>query len=344
MKQTKRRITVQNKIGKRKYRIFLLFALIAISYLGCSEITAPADVLPPETPKSFTLLGGGDGQAYFRWEKNMEPDLKAYKLFRSINNLSSFELLVEINQTEYVDRFLYYDTTYYYYLTSIDNVRNESLPTNILQVQPLNTSPPQPPSRLNVSGYNNPVQGIKQLTLSWVPPDISDLKNYLIYRGTDSAFVADASTFIDSTSIAVYFDPLTSINQKYYYKIVAVDKGQKLSLPSKPNSDLILSSPVLVSPSNNSRFGIPQIFQWDGVTNAIDYVVFVGNAPFSDVIWSSGKTKHLEISYTGPALNSSQVYYWWIGVYSKEKVVFNDGSQIPAQINAYSLINSFFAE
>ena len=344
MNQIKRNITDQNKIVKRRYTIFLLFSLIALSYFGCSEITAPADVFPPATPKFFTLIGGGDGQVHFRWERNIEPDLKAYRLYKSINNVNSFKFLVEIIATEYVDRFLYYDTTYYYYLTAIDNVGNESSPTNIIDIQPLNLSAPQPPSRLNVSGSNNPVQGISQIVLSWIPPDIGDLKNYLIYRGIDSTFTPGPASFIDSTSIAVYSDLLTALNTKYYYKVLAVDKGQKISLPSKPNSDLILSSPVLVSPSNNSRFESPKTFQWDGVTSAVDYVVFVGNAPFSDVIWSSGKTKDLTADYKGPKLNSSQVYYWWVGVYSKEKVVFEDGSQIPAQINSFSLINNFFAE
>jgi len=332
------------KIGRGKNIIIFLIGLMALSHFSCSEITAPADVFPPESPRFFTLIGGGDGQAHFRWERNIEPDLKAYRLYRSENNITSFSLLVEIIQTEYVDRFLDYDSTYYYYLTAIDNAGNESLATNIIDIQPLNLSAPQPPSRLNVSGINNPVQGIKQFNLNWVPPDIGDLKNYLIYRGADSAFVPDPSTFIDSTNIAVYSDQLTSINQKYYYKVLAVDKGQKISLPSKPNSDIILSSPVLISPSNNSRFGSPQLFQWSGVTDAVDYVVFVGNGPFSDVIWSSVKTRELDINYTGPKLNSSQVYYWWVGVYSKEIVVFPDGSQIPAQINSFSIINSFFAE
>ncbi len=336
----------ENKTESLKISILLLLSFVTLSFFGCSEITAPADVFPPETPKFFTLLGGGDGQAYFRWEKNIEPDLKGYRLYRSIENTTSFKLLVEIrtNANEYVDRFLDYDSTYYYYLTAIDNAGNESKSTDIIEVQPLNTSPPQPPSRLNVSGQNNPGQGIKQFTLSWVPPVIGDLKNYLIYRGADSAFVPNPSTFIDSTAIAVYSDQLTTINQKYYYKVLAVDKGQKVSLPSKPGSDLILSSPALISPSDNSIFGSPQLFQWEGVANAVDYVVFVGNAPFSDVIWSSGKTKQLEINYTGPTLNSSRVYYWWVGVYSKGIVDFGDGSPIPAQINAYSLINSFFVQ
>lgn len=327
-----------------KAAIFFILSIVSLSFFGCSEITAPADTFPPESPRNFVLIGGGDGQAHFRWQRNLEIDLKSYRLYRSVNNITSFVLFVELSQVEYVDRFLEYDSTYYYYLSAIDNAGNESLPTNIIDIQPLNLSAPQPPSRVNASGLNNPVQGMREITVSWVPPDIGDLKNYLIYRGTDSAFVVSASSFIDSTNIAVYSDRLVQLNQKYFYKIIAVDKGQKFSLPSKTSNDLVLSSPVLVSPANNTRFGSPRLFKWDSVTDAVDYVVFVGNAPFSDVIWSSGKTKQIEINYSGPALQSSKVYYWWVGVYSKDKVRFDDGSEIPAQINAYSLINSFFGE
>ncbi|MDP2363797.1 MAG: hypothetical protein Q8M94_08515, partial [Ignavibacteria bacterium] len=258
-----------NKTIRLKILLLLLFGFVTLSFFSCSEITAPADTFPPETPKFFTLIGGGDGQAHFRWEKNFEPDLKTYRLFRSVNNISSFKLLVEIRQPEYVDRFLDYDTTYYYYLTAIDNAGNESLPTNIIDIQPLNLSAPQPPSRINVSGFNSPLQGALEINVSWTPPDIGDLKNYLIYRGADSTFVPGVSTFIDSTNIAVYADRLVQLNQKYHYKIIAVDKGYKMSLPSKSSNDLILSSPVLVSPANNTSFGTPYLFKWDGVTSAV---------------------------------------------------------------------------
>ena len=344
MNETMKDIINGNITISLKMPILLLFGFVTLLFMGCSEITAPADTFPPAEPKNFTLIGGGDGQAHFRWEKNIEPDLKAYRLYRSENNITSFRLFVEISQTEYVDRFLDYDSTYYYYLSAIDFVGNESSPTNIIDIQPLNLSAPQPPSRVNVSGFNNPQQGAKEITVSWTPPDIGDLKNYLIYRGPDSLFIPDASTFIDSSNIAIYSDRLAQLNQKYHYKIIAVDKGQKTSFPSKSASDLILSSPVLVSPANNTRFGSPHSFKWDGVTSAVDYVVFVGNGQFSDVIWVSGKTKVTEISYSGPTLQSGKVYYWWVGVYSKEKVIFEDGSEIPAQINSYSSINSFFSE
>lgn len=329
------------KLIKPVEMIVLTFFII-IS--GCSEITSPEDVFPPATPRNFTLIGGGDGQAHFRWEKNIEIDLKGYRLYRSVNNISDFKLLVEIIQTEYVDRFLEYDSVYYYYLTAIDFTGNESSPTSIIDIQPLNLSAPQPPTRVIAAGNNSPVQGALEMRISWTPPDIGDLKNYYVYRGTDSSFTTGPSTFIDSSNIALYIDRTAQLNTDYYYKIVAIDRGFKESLPSKVSRDKILSSPVLVSPANNTRFGDPRVFKWNTVNDGVHYEVFVANAPFSDVFWTSGRITTSEIAYNGPALQSSKVYYWWVGVYSKEKIVFEDGSELPAQVNAYSLINSFFSE
>jgi hypothetical protein len=324
--------------------LFMLLVTILIFTAGCSEITSPEDVFPPATPRNFTLIGGGDGQAHFRWEKNIEIDIKGYRIYRSINNINDFKLLVELIQTEYVDRFLEYDSVYYYYSTAIDFTGNESDPTSIIDIQPLNLSAPQPPTRIIVAGNNSPVQGATEMRISWTPPDIGDLKNYYIYRGTDLSFTAGPSSFIDSSNIALFIDRTAQLNTDYYYKIVAIDRGFKESLPSKASRDKILSSPVLISPANNTRFGDPRIFEWNTVNDAVHYEIFVANAPFSDIFWTSGRITSSEFAYNGPALQSSKVYYWWVGVYSKDKIVFEDGSELPAQVNAYSLINSFFSE
>ena len=332
----------KNKISVfTKSIIVLFFSLIIYS---CTEIVAPEDITPPETPANFTLLGGGDGQVRLRWTMNIEPDFDFYRLYRSVNNTNSFSVLVQLTQIEYLDRFLEYDSTYYYYLTAVDKARNESDPTFIIDVQPLNVAAPQPPMFLVASGLNNPLQNLLQINLTWTPPDIGDLLRYKIYRSNDSDFVANATTLIDSTNIATYFDPFLPTNTKYFYKIVAVDKGFKESLPSKSSGDMILNSSVLVAPANQTRFVEPHIFDWEPVENAVSYVVFVGRGPFSDIIWTSSKTVNTSFQYAGPALVSSQVYYWWVGAYSRNKIKLENGTEIPSQVNSYSTVNSFFSE
>ncbi len=321
----------------------LLVLLTLLSAIGCNEVVAPEDSLPPITPPNFTLLGGGDGQARFRWTKVTEPDFKYYRLYRSVN-LDSFRVHIETVQNEYLDRFLNYESTYYYYLVSVDNAMNESKPTSIIDVQPLNISAPQPPSFLIVNGLNSPVESRKHLNLSWLPPDVGDLNFFKIYRGTDPNFVVNSLSLIDSSNVGNYFDNFTQTNTRYYYKVTAVDFGRKESLPSFVGSDLILSNPSLITPSDFSNFTTPYKFQWSKVDSAVSYTVFVGNSPFSDVIWKSQKIKINEVGYTGPKLSSSKVYYWWVGAYSREKIEIDNGNQIDAQINSYSLVSRFFSE
>lgn len=332
----------------RRYTLRLLFAITSVIgvllFSSCSEIIAPEDNMPPAKPANFTLLGGGDGQVRLRWSRNAEVDFDFYRLYRSVNNINNFTSLVQLIQVEYLDRFLEYDSTYYYYLTAVDKAGNESEETSIIDVQPLNVSAPQPPMFVIASGLNNPLQNIREIRINWTPPDIGDLLRYKIYRSNDSDFVANSNTLIDSTSIATYFDPLLQSNTKYYYKVIAVDKGFKESMPSKVNGDLILFSPQLISPANQTLFGDPRIFNWDSVANAVSYVVFVGRGPFSDIIWTSENTINTEIQYNGPTLAPSQVYYWWVGAYSRGNILLENGIEVPASVNSYSTVNSFFSE
>jgi len=323
---------------------FVMVLLVIAAIAGCSEVIAPEDIAPPTSPANFTLLGGGDGQVRLRWTKNLEVDFNVYNLYRSVNNTTDFKLLVQLTQTEYLDRFLEYDSTYYYYLTASDKAGNESDPTSIIDVQPLNVAAPQPPTFLIAAGINNPLQSVQEIRLNWTPPDIGDLLRYKIYRSNDSDFVVNSNTLLDSTTIATYSDRFPLLNVKYYYKIIAVDKGLKESLPSRVSSDLILSSALLISPANQTRFTGPRIFDWDPVENGVAYIVYVGRGPFSDIIWNSTITKGTEILYNGPSLVSSQVYYWWVGAFSREKVILENGIELPATVNSYSTINSFFSE
>ena len=98
----------------------------------CAEITAPDDLDAPASPANFVLIGGGDGQAHFRWAKNSEPDFDKYIVFRSIQTIDSFEKIAEIRDNEYLDRFLSYELVYYYYIIAVDYIGNESEPTGRL--------------------------------------------------------------------------------------------------------------------------------------------------------------------------------------------------------------------
>lgn len=324
-----------------KYSLYFLSIILLISLFSCSDDTTQPDTTPPISPQNFTLLGGGDGQARFRWTKSAEADLQYYRLYRSVNNPTSLNILVETTQTEYLDQFLSYDSTYYYALTAVDYSNNESEFTHIIDVQPLNISAPLPPTFLIVNAFNNTIENRKYINLSWLPPVAGDLNYFKIYRGNSPDFIANSSSLLDSTILGTYYDNLVEINHRFYYKVKTVDIGGKESTSSTSNSDLILDNPRLQSPSNFSIFTSPFTLKWDNVDSAKAYKVFVGNSPFTDVIWESNKVKSTEVTYKGPKLVTSKLYYWWIGAYSRDKIIVDNGSELEAQINALSTVGSF---
>ena len=225
----------------------------------------------------------------------------------------------------------------------MDFAGNESLPSDIIDVQPLNVSSPPPPGNVLVKGINNPTLSQLEIQVTWSAPNVSDVENYFVYRGLTENFSADSTSFIGSTPASTYLDRNIQTGQTYYYKVVARDRGDKLSFPSPVNSDLVLNSPMLLSPANQSIFTSPQMFTWQSVANAKDYQVFVGRGPFSDVIWTSAKTKQTEILYTGPTLSPNSIYYWWVGAYSKEDTQGTSGF-LKADVNSYSQVWTFFVQ
>lgn len=325
-------------------KFFFIGLMFIFNLNSCSDNTTQPDTTPPNTPQNFTLLGGGDGQARFRWTKSSEKDLQFYRLYRSVNNPNLLNVLVETEQTEYLDQFLSYDSTYYYALTAVDFNNNESELSHTIDVQPLNISAPLPPSFLIVNAFNNTMENRKYINLTWLPPSAGDLSYFKIYRGTSPDFTVNSSSFVDSTILGTYYDNLVDLNKRYYYKVKAVDIGGKESASSASSSDLVLDNPQLISPSNFSKFNSPFILKWNDVDSAKAYKVFVGNSPFADIIWQSGKTSSSEANYQGPKLVTSKLYYWWVGAYSKDKIIVDGTNELEAQINSLSAVRSFIGE
>jgi hypothetical protein len=324
--------------------LFIAF-LFTVFVSGCGKITAPADVVPPATPESFILLGGGDGEARFRWVPNGEPDFNRYLIYRSTitpYDYSGFTQIAELKTNEYVDRFLSYDLTYFYYITAIDNAGNESNPTGILDVKPVNISSPPSPYGLTVYGHNNPNLNVVEFKITWIPPIISDLGYFRIYRGASSDFPVDGTTLVDSTQVSLFTDVMQRSGDLYYYKVVCVDLGGKVSVAGLPDADRILGEVVLSSPGNRTVQAQPMIFSWNAVDHAVNYQVFVGRGPMSNVIWTSNTTTLVQMQYAGPALATDAIYYWWVGAYSKRPYLDNTGTMITPDVNTTSKIWSFF--
>ncbi len=314
-------------------RLTFLLAVI-ISIFGCSremDVALGPDTNPPAPPQGLYVYFAGDGMVILVWQSNREPDLAFYKIYRGVDSVN-FSYIDRANENNFADKGLDYDTIYYYYVTAVDNSGNESAPSSIVSAKPINIYPPEQPFGLSVNAHNDP-DGI-YFDLSWYKNPDGDIKFYKIFRSRTPNFPVKDSNLVGISSVNFYRDTFNlSINQRYYYKIVAVDKGGLESKPSYEDSDIILKSPELLQPEDKSVIDYNVVFKWKRVENANGYVVLVSTSRFGNEIWrkviySQSNADTISVAYTGPSLYNGKTYFWKIATFTKSDNIINSLSEI----------------
>jgi hypothetical protein len=324
-------------------RFFLVLLGIAAGLAGCGGLDKTRDTTAPAIPSNFRLVGAGDGQAFFRWDANPEPDMGEYVLQRADSAGAAFETVIRLSESEYTDQHLQYEQTYYYRLQAGDRAGNYSPFTDPIDVTPLNVSSPQRPRGLLARGRNLPRVPEIGITLHWEPNAESDLRLYRIYRGHSAGFTISDSTFVDSTEASTYLDAAVAPDRRYFYSIEAVDRGGKRSLPSAVADDILLGVPDLLSPKGDVEVSQPFDFQWQRLESAEGYRVYLGTTAFSPAIWQSGLVAGdvIRVRYDGPLLAPHRAYYWWLAAHSRLYDVLADGVEIESDFNSRSEYGRF---
>jgi hypothetical protein len=95
-----------------------------------SEVSAPVsitpkDVFPPAAPTGLTVVAG-IGTVELAWDRNTDPDLRGYRVYRSVNG-SDFQRVADLVEVPaYSDHAIETGKRYRYAVTAIDQVGNES--------------------------------------------------------------------------------------------------------------------------------------------------------------------------------------------------------------------------
>lgn len=107
-----------------------------------------SDTIPPEAPTGFSV-SPGDGVNVLTWTDPGANDLDGIRIYRSTTQGSGHTLLTTVNPgvEQYDDEAVTNDTTYYYYLTAIDVLDNESTATAEEEGTP-SAEPEVPPSEI----------------------------------------------------------------------------------------------------------------------------------------------------------------------------------------------------
>jgi len=304
--------------------VVVVFALLV--HCGRETVAPPiVDDNPPATPTGLSVYRARDGEIDLVWDSNYEDNLAGYKVYRTQTNPGGqYQLLWKTSYTNFVDKGLDYNTTYYYRITAYNTNGLESAPSDSVWGTPYNMYPPSMPQNLLARAHNND-DGIS-ITLLWIPNTEGDLAGYKIYRSAADNMTPDATNFLDTIPPCgiPYADVKNiRIGIRYYYRIIAFDKGGWQSTPSYTASDIVLDRPQLVSPPANATVIVQPIFEWRPVANANEYIIFVSTARYSNEIWSAvvnaTSDSIVSVFYTGPPLYSGRSYYWKVGTVTNDE-------------------------
>ncbi|MBR9975081.1 MAG: hypothetical protein KFF77_05835 [Bacteroidetes bacterium] len=298
-----------------------LHVLVLVLILGFStacereRIVDPGpDTTAPLPPVDLLVEGARDGYIFISWIRNRELDLRGYVIYRSEEgDAPRFVAVDTIGENYFFDEQRSYDSTYFYFVTAVDEDGNESPPSDTVSARARNVREPEAPRNLQVNGFND---GSRRLwLLSWSPVEEADLSLYRIYRSDIPIDRADPALLL-AESDASFFDDVSAAapGWRWFYAVTAVDRGGLESPLSSVQSDIIAIRPTLLSPAHNTQAPSYPMLRWHRVSAASGYLLTVSLSERSGEIWSRGVAQGsgdtLSFRYDGRALSVGQTYYW----------------------------------
>ncbi len=305
----------------KKYLLLLLSAVMFIP--GC-ERNAPTqtagDGLPPAVPTNVKIFSAYDGEIEIVWHANVEVDLKGYNIYRSTDS-THFNLIDFSNQNYYLDDSLNYDVKYFYCVTALDVENRESSTSSVVSAVPKNIYEPYSPRFPQINARN--WIGEKSVYLTWDPGYETDIAGFYIYRSTSPGFVPDSTNINGFSTSPSYSDTSDlSLLTPYFYRIIAVDKGNLRSSPSSEVSDKILPIAGVVSPVGSIKTNIVT-FKFTAVPVPATYEITLQSNPYFGQVWSKVLTTNtindtISIDYEGNYIDYGVSYYWRVITYTDD--------------------------
>ena len=202
--------------------------------------TEGPDRIAPAAPHSLSAVADEQviGQVVLRWaaptldaQGGQLSDLSRYILFRAKESTSAFvavdTLVAEVRQ--YTDTGLDESTVYYYAVSALDAVGNESSRSAVVEVQTEGADRVPPAAPQNIAAIADE-DAFGQVSVSWSAPskdadggDVTGLASYTVFRskGSTNAFQSIATVGVETRE---YVDTGLEELTTYYYTVSASDE------------------------------------------------------------------------------------------------------------------------
>lgn len=290
--------------------------------ISCERLTETSvtdDGLPPAVPVGLRIVFSYDGEVGLEWNVNNEPDIRGYNIYRRENKTIS-TLIAFTTDSYFFDDSLNYDSQYYYKISAVDLVGEESAATSEILAEPENIYSPIAPRFPAVNARN--WEENLSVYLSWEKSFESDVEKYFVFRSEEQGYIPDTSSFIGE-SAQNYFNDTTALKMdiKYFYKIVAIDKGGLISTPSEEVSDEIYHSASLIFPLDSAEVPFFDYFKIKTINKPATYRISVMTNPFFSEYWatefySEATDDTISVSFKPDYVDANVRYYLRIAVYS----------------------------
>ncbi|MET3960265.1 alpha-tubulin suppressor-like RCC1 family protein/fibronectin type 3 domain-containing protein [Marmoricola sp. OAE513] len=207
----------------------------AFSTKASAKPVEPADTTPPAVPTGVTAEAG-TASAQVSWSAVAASDLKGYKVYRGTSAADPNPTLLTpsaITATSFAASGLNNGTTYYFFVTSVDNAGNESgksTPASATPQPGADTTPPPVPGGVQASAGSGTAQ------VSWSAVSAADLAGYKVYRG---ASAGDANpVLLTPNPVTELTLPVSGLSNgtTYYFFVTSIDTSGNESAKSTPAS------------------------------------------------------------------------------------------------------------
>ncbi|MEI9813716.1 MAG: hypothetical protein WDO18_14160 [Acidobacteriota bacterium] len=168
-----------------------------------APLATPRLDAPRATAKGVALTWSGDAQRYRILRATLsDPEPK-------------LEPVGESTARDFVDPDAEFGTRYRYVILGLGGESQQSLPSEPVEIQPVDTFGPATPTGLSA------VAGVTSIDLSWTQNTEDDLAGYNLFRAVDDG---PFTLVLGGIAVPAFTDPNVQSGKRYRYTLSAVDK------------------------------------------------------------------------------------------------------------------------
>ena len=275
------------------------------------------DDTPPAVPVGLTGKIDSAGIVRLEWNANTEKDLGGYHVFRGVQKGEEMMRLTPemITKNTFEDKVALenLNSKVYYYVVSLDKRKNQSQPSEIIEIEKPDKIRPEAPV---FAEYK--LEDTGDITLKWHKSHSDDAVLHQLFRKDIDEPKAPVRKIYETKNIDTlysYTDKQVENNKRYVYYLQAVDKSNLVSdksLEITLRSNKIVPAAVItnLAGSANGNKKIIELNWKNKSKNISEIIVYRQKGDEKPTLWGalSGKQEFLE----DKIVSSGNVYTYYI--------------------------------